>query len=80
MGFRAQLEDKHTNLIDALTRSAVRTERSERLIESLESRFLSYLQRLNISFSDLPLTASINRTTYSRRSAIVRLTNSLVRA
>ena len=63
-GSRAQLEEEHSNLIDALARRAARSERSERLIEDLEARLLTYLQRLNVVLSDLPLTASINRTTY----------------
>ena len=63
-GLRIRLEEERADLIDTLARSAARSERSQRLTESLESRFLSYLQRLHISFSKLPLTASINRTTY----------------
>ena len=63
-GLRVRLEEERADLIDALGRSSARSERSKQLIASLESRFLDYLQRLNIPFSDSPLTASINQTTY----------------
>ena len=63
-GLRSRLEGERVELTDALGRSASRSERSRRLVKRLESRFLNYLQRLNISLSDLPLTAAINPTTY----------------
>lgn len=63
-GQRAALEEERVDLADALGRLGTRTARSEQLIRQLEERFLNYLQRLNISLSDLPLTATINRTTY----------------
>lgn len=63
-GLRIRLEEERSDLVDALGRSADQSQRSKMLIEYLESRFLSYLQRLNIPFARLPLTASINRQTY----------------
>ncbi len=63
-GQRAALEEERVDLADALGRLGVRTDRSEQLIAALERRFLEYLQRLHVSLSDLPLSASINRTTY----------------
>lgn len=63
-GLRLQLEKERVDLIDTLARSAARSERSERLIARLESRFLDYLQQLHIPLSSVPLTASINRKTY----------------
>ena len=59
-----ELEQQRADLAEAVARSAALSDRPERLIADLESRFLNYLQRLHISLSDLPLTASINRKTY----------------
>ena len=63
-GLRAQLEEERSDLADALGRFGSRTGRAEELLSALEERFLDYLTRLHISLSDLPLTATINRTTY----------------
>ncbi len=63
-GQRVLLEEERVDLADRLGRLSTRTERSEQLIAALEHRFLSYLQRLHVSLSDLPLTAAINRRTY----------------
>lgn len=61
---RSQLEEQRADLSDVLASRAALSERSERLIRDLELRFLNYLERLHISLSDLPLTASIDRKTY----------------
>lgn len=63
-GLRASLEQERADLADAIGRQGARTDRSEGLIKALEARFFDYLSRLHVSLSDLPLSASINRTTY----------------
>lgn len=63
-GQRAALEEERVDIADALGQTSARSDRSEALISALEQRFLNYLQRLHVSLSDLPLTASINRRTY----------------
>ena len=59
-----ELEEQRIDLAEAVARGAALSDRPERLIADLESRFFNYLERLHISLSDLPLTASINRKTY----------------
>ncbi len=61
---RVALEDERVDLIDALAQHEHLGARSEQLIDALEKRFLDYLQRLHVSLSELPLTATINRKTY----------------
>ncbi|MDE0498389.1 MAG: hypothetical protein OXH86_13640 [Acidimicrobiaceae bacterium] len=61
---RSRLEEERSDLSEALKLRVRHSEEAERLIGQLESRFQEYLERLHISLSDLPLIASINRTTY----------------
>lgn len=61
---RRDLEDERVDVSDALIRGKAISARSDGLMKDLEVRFLDYLSRLNISLSDFPLTAGINRKTY----------------
>jgi hypothetical protein len=63
-GLRERLENERADVTDALAQHSGRSARTEQLLAALEERFLEYLRRLHISLSDLPLTATINRTTY----------------
>jgi hypothetical protein len=63
-GQRALLEEQRADLMDSLAQHERVSDRSERLLVDLDTRFLDYLQRLHVSLSDLPLTAAINRRSY----------------
>ena len=63
-GTSTRLEEERADLADALGREGLRTDRSIALLDHARRTVSEYVQRLNISLTELPVTARINRTNY----------------
>jgi hypothetical protein len=61
---RVELEEEYNDLVEAIGRTAGPSDQVGSRLSALDDRFLEYARRLNVSLSDLPLTAHIDRHTY----------------
>jgi len=61
---RNELEVEQQRLTEAVADRKAEVDTDSELVQSLEQRFQTYLERLNISVSSLPTSGAINRRTY----------------